>query len=329
MDAAEIQPPKSSGGSQIALYERPDLRALVRDQARNGLLESDALFADDEDWAHVADDASYSYYQVCLATLDAMLASESWRERSRAIRSYIDLGVGTGEKLQRFAAATLRDAAPDRFGLIILDINARMLAAARRGFMARFAAPPGAMDVVTAHARFEQLSDVMRHPAVKVAGWTESQAAFLLLGNTFANLHEEQTLGLLRSVLKRDDLLILSLELGSVGPALNDMDEIVERYRRSKTIHAIFSAPLKYLEGSVSPLDITWIGADARLTSLPGTRTVIGRVFVDGREVIVARSNRYDEDELFGLFLRHGFVPLEAHYQPGTSFYRYLIFGKR
>jgi Histidine-specific methyltransferase, SAM-dependent len=328
MDAAEIQTAKSFSGSEIALYERPDVGALVRDQARTGLLESDALFADDEDWAHVADDASYSYYKACLHTLDAMLATESWRQRSRAVRSYIDLGVGTGEKLRRFAARTLSDTAPDRLGLILLDVNARMLAAARHGLTAGLIAS-GTVDLVTAHARFEQLNQVMRHPAIRATGWAGSQAAFLLLGNTFGNLHEERMLGLLRSVAKRDDLLILSLELGAVGPALNDMDEIVERYRKSKTIHAIFSSPLKYLEGSVSPLDITWIEADARLTSLPGTRTVVGRVFVDGREVIVARSNRYDQDELLRLFLRHGFMPLEAHYRRETGFYRYLIFRKQ
>ena len=289
---------------------------------RTGHVPNYLIYDDPANWLAVAADPAYGQHDVCLATLIKFLESGPWRDHVASIETFIDLGVGTGEKIGNFIATDAERLPNRRLNVFLIDVNKDLLQLSEK----RIKAIIGTNCAPSVHlfrARFDQLSRIMSSTGSKIQG----VSAFLVLGNTFANLHEEAFLRRLSRNMRSGDLFVLSLEFASVGHRVNNKQDIMASYTGSAAIQRLFSSSLRYFPDA-SELEIVAAQGDARFSSIPRTFTVAGRFRSKGRELFSAHSNRYHFEAFVRFVQAFDLTFVSSFNLKETPFYKYVVFER-
>lgn len=299
---------------------------MVREQAKTGLIDSLFCYIGPNNiWARVDNDVVYDLSRICLATLEALIASSEVRLLLRDAVRFIDLGPGTGDKLASFVRAAGEVTRHDKLGILAIDINDILLRQLRFTLRSHGGTR---LAVLSARASFDQLPAADSRFKLLSGRLKAGPTIMLILGNTFGNLNEDRLFASINRVLLPGDLLILSLEFASATGRQNAMDEVLGHYRESPTIRSLFSRSLTYLDGKIGPLAIDLATDDRRFSSQRGTKTVYAHANVDGKDVVTVYSNRYDLDALAQSVESRGYEHLHARHIMASEFFRYLVFRK-
>jgi hypothetical protein len=315
----------------VDLIGRLDAASIVRAQAQTGMIDSMWCYVDADDehpWFGIGGDRHYGHSDTCLRTMKSLLRSRWWHDLTRGVDTVVDLGVGDGSKVAEVVRALVQRRYRELLRVGGLDISATLLREFRSQMFEIASRAMPRFEVLSAQARFVQLGDVLTAPAVRGFSGREGRRLFLLLGNTFGNIHEPTFFHAMRQATVAGDLVVLSLELGVVNGERNAPEQILRHYQTSRATDALLARPLRFLDGPKTPLQFTAARDDARFSTFPDTFTVYARAFVDGREIVTAYSNRLNLDVLIAQFARQGFVFEGDHHLTSSKFYRYLVFRK-
>jgi hypothetical protein len=165
-DKAMLRPVAKLRFQQIDLVGTPEVREIIACQAQTGMVDSLWCYVEDDRWTAVTTDTDYRHYQACLNILRGLVASESWRRLSRDVGQFVDLGVGTGEKILQFALAAVEITSRASLQIVGLDVCEPLLQSFRSRFLQMRETPKDGCSVISARASFNQLPDVKAHPAV-------------------------------------------------------------------------------------------------------------------------------------------------------------------
>jgi SAM-dependent methyltransferase len=249
-------------------------------------------------WKKAITGGRYHTYNECLAALTKLIISPEWHElvRSGEYDAIVDLGSGTGKKIQPLVRGFLSRSSDAQLLVSLIDTSLYMLEAASNSLAELIDDYPNRLITHGFRADFLDLRGVadFLHGSKKTI--------FLCLGSTFANTKEHQLLKAVEDNTRPGDLFIIGAEFLDLSVPSEERKKATEQFKdeniKNLAVAAVRLIPkFKHIAGARGSLEPT-ISKPRQYSDIQGVRAIKLAVQFGDKEVVVAHSNRYEEKTL-------------------------------
>jgi len=267
-------------------------------------------------WEEITQMSRYLTTQMALNVLTRHaddLAEEVLNERDNGEVTFINFGVGTGQKDFLILKALLDDARPDgprRVAYFPVDESLPMLQitiAALEDLMASYRDNLSIRFVLDDFQFIERFQRYVAKEEKDIFG--DRPTRLLAFMDTLGNFNEERILGLLHDFMASKDVLLLGVELIGDRPEQALIDNYTDTY-----MTAFLAGPITDVYGRTDPNPpvftyetVKTSRQNRQYSVVPQAVTVVGRILHQNQPIEIFYSTKYEAAALEAFVIRQGF----------------------
>ncbi len=271
-------------------------------------------------WIDLIESEGYPIYIHCLDALQTLVKRPTWLNHigSSHYKTLICLGAGGAvSKDLVLIESMIKPNLQEPIEYIIQEISP-FLASKSRVELHRVLERKNLLDKVNLSSNISDFLKLSENPVIPHSS-ENGCAIWTLLGCTIGNIDESSLLSGVNTKASRDDLFVVSTDTFDEKEGIREFRKrVTENYESQSMqdfllpvvrvvqtycgIHAPISDILENVEISVVE------GCDRNLTGIPNSRTVLFTLQVEGKEIILLTSTRYEKSSLVRYFDQQGWL---------------------